>query len=47
MITKAELRELLTEELEARDLDDADEIADSIVETLDENGAFEIDGDEG
>jgi hypothetical protein len=42
MLTKSELRLKLTEELESRNVPDADEIADTVVETLDEDGAFEI-----
>lgn len=40
MVSKSELRDRLTAELESRNVEDADEIADSVVETLDEDGAF-------
>lgn len=41
MMTKAEMREFLEEELNDMDVPDADEIADALVERMDENGAFE------
>lgn len=42
MLTKAELLEKLTLELETRGVEDADEVADAVAEQLDEEGAFEI-----
>lgn len=46
MLNKSDLRDRLTEALEDRDIEDADEIADWVVETLDEEGAFEVDADD-
>jgi nucleoid DNA-binding protein len=43
MLTKADLIDALTQELESRDVEDAEEIADSVVEVLDEQGAFDRD----
>lgn len=43
MMTKAEMREFLEAELADMDVDDADEIADALVDRMDENGAFESD----
>jgi hypothetical protein len=45
MLTKAKLFDALTQELENRGVDDAEEVADSVVETLDEEGAFNWDED--
>lgn len=41
MTNKSSLRKALAEELESRDVEDAEEIADSVVEVLDEDGWFE------
>ena len=48
MLSKSELREKLTRLLEERDVADADDVAYDVVESLDEDGAFEdeeYDGD--
>lgn len=45
MLTKNQLRDALTSALDDRNVPDADEIADSVVEVLDEDGAFESDSD--
>lgn len=41
MLSKSELRSALTQALEDASVPDADEIADSVVDQLDEGGAFE------
>lgn len=46
MINKNTLRKTLAQELENRDVEDAEEIADSVVEVLDEDGYFESSSDE-
>jgi hypothetical protein len=49
MIEKSKLREALAEVLvQLVDLDesDAEEVADSVVEKMDEEGAFDVTGDE-
>ncbi len=46
MTNKNALRKVLSQELENRDVEDAEEIADSVVEVLDEDGWFESDSDE-
>ena len=46
MYTKADLREKLNEVLERHNVDDAEEIADDVVELLDEDGAFESDDED-
>lgn len=45
MSLKSELRRRLEEKLEEFGIDDADEIADSVVEQLDEDGEFGVDED--
>lgn len=42
-LSKSELREKLEEILTNHDVEAADEIADSVVEALDEDGAFDPD----
>lgn len=46
MYTKNQLRDAITAALEDRDVEDAEEVADSVVEVLDEEGAFESASDE-
>ena len=41
MVTKNDLLKALTRELEDRNVEDASEVADSVVEVLDEDGAFD------
>lgn len=43
MIDKEELRQAIQSVLEAREVDEADEIADSVVDKLDEEGVFDTD----
>lgn len=43
MLTKTDLFEALMEALLVRDVPDAEEIADSVVECLDEDGHFNLD----
>lgn len=46
MLTKNQMREILTAELEDLDVDDADEVADTLVDRLEDAGAFEVAGDD-
>lgn len=45
-MNRNELRKALTQELENRDVEDADEIADSVVEVLYEDGWFDSSNDD-
>lgn len=45
-MNRSELRRVLTQELENRDVEEAEEIADSVVEILYEDGWFDSDEEE-
>lgn len=46
MNIKRKLLDALTEELTNRDVEDADEIADTVVDRLDEDGVFDTESDD-
>lgn len=46
MLEKESLRTLLVEELLNRDVEDAEEISDSVVDKLEEDGVFDFDLEE-